>query len=243
MWCGAFRPVCHLIVERGHAHLTHGPKEQHHRPSINVMFRSAAVAYGARVVGVLLSGELDDGAAGLWEIERRNGITVVQNPEEATFPSMPLSALREVEVDHTMSAVEIGPLLARLAGDGELPAVASGDRSGERAKVETQLTDLTCPECRGSIWEVQRGNSKGYRCRVGHTYSARSMLAGHLAGQEKALYAAIVALEEGASLAHRLADQFDPQLGESLREEARERQSQAEQIREVLKERRSFMLE
>jgi two-component system, chemotaxis family, protein-glutamate methylesterase/glutaminase len=236
-------PDCHLIVERGHMHLSSGPKEQHHRPSINVMFRSAALAYAERVIGVLLSGELDDGTAGMWEIERRSGITVVQNPEEAMFPSMPLSALREIEVDHTVSAAEIGSFLYRLSGDGTPQATEMNHVEGEGMEVNAQLTDLTCPDCRGTIWEVRRGNSKDYRCRVGHTYSAKTMLAQHFEAQEKALYAAIVALEEGASLANRLADQFDIEFAASLREEARQRRKQAETIRQVLEERLSFEMD
>lgn len=233
-------PDHHLIIERGHVHLSNGPKEQRHRPCINVMFRSAVMAYGERVIGVILSGELDDGTAGLWEIQRRGGITIAQNPEEAAFPSMPLSALREIAVDYTLGAADMGPLLYGLAGGSETEAAKTDDRAGETVKVSAQLTDLTCPDCRGTIWELSRGNSKDYRCRVGHTYSAKSMLGGHFAAQEKALYAAIVALEEGASLANRLADQFDVEYADRLRTEARHRQSQAEAIRQVLKEREPF---
>jgi two-component system chemotaxis response regulator CheB len=230
-------PDHHLVIEPGHMHLTSGPREQHHRPCINVMFRSAAAAYGDRVVGVVMSGELDDGTAGLWEIERRRGITVVQNPEEAAFPSMPLSALREVEVDHTVNAAELGPLLARLAGTSLVTAAAKNNFEGKDMPEDVQLTDLTCPECRGTIWEVRRGKNKDYRCRVGHSYSAKSMLAGHFAAQEKALYAAIVALEEGASLANRLAAHFEGEGGERLRGEAQQRQAQAETIRGLLNQR------
>jgi two-component system chemotaxis response regulator CheB len=204
------------------------------------MFRSAALAYGERVIGVILSGELDDGTAGLWEIERRGGVSVVQNPEEAAFPSMPLSALREIEVDHTVSAADLGRLLYQLAGGLEQTVGHHNEFKGEDMEGEARLTDLTCPECRGTIWEVRRGNHKDYRCRVGHTYSAKSMLANHFAAQEKALYAAIVALEEGASLVNRLAGQFDTEYGERLRSEARERETQAETIRQLLKERLSF---
>src|SRR5262249_40455051 len=94
-------PDHHLLIERDHVHLTMGPKEQHQRPCINVSFRSAALAYTEQVVGVVLTGQMDDGTAGLWEIKRRGGIAVVQNPEEALYPSMPLSALREIEADYT----------------------------------------------------------------------------------------------------------------------------------------------
>jgi two-component system chemotaxis response regulator CheB len=232
-------PDCHLVVERDHIHLSSGPKEQHQRPCINVTFRSAAMAYGDRVVGVVLTGQMDDGTAGLWEIKRRNGIAVVQNPENAVFPSMPLSALREIEVDYTVSLDGIAPLLCRLA---------SGEGEQQRTKVETpamepKLTDLTCPDCRGTIWEVPYGNRSEFRCRVGHTFSARTMLAEHLATQERALYGAIVALEEGASLANRLAPHFDTATAVKLREEAQERESQAKAVLRILTERRAFSLD
>lgn len=113
-------PDRHLVIESNHVHLSSGPKEQHRRPCINVTFRSAAHTHGDRVVGVILTGEMDDGVASLYEIKRRGGIAVVQNPEEALFPSMPLSALREVKVDYTVSLTEMAPLLQRLAaGEGQ----------------------------------------------------------------------------------------------------------------------------
>jgi two-component system chemotaxis response regulator CheB len=232
-------PDYHLVIERDHIHLSLGPREQHHRPCINVLFRSAALAHGPRVTGVVLTGELDDGTAGLWEIKRRGGIAIIQNPETAAFPSMPLSALREVEADYVADIGEMGTVLTRVVAG----RVEHKRAEVEGAKVEPQLTDLTCPDCRGTIWEVPRGRVKEYRCRVGHTFSAKSMLSQHFAAQEKALYAAIVALEEGASLATRLAGEFEPSLGERLREEARERETQAENLRQLLKQRSSFSLD
>ncbi len=232
-------PDHHLVIERDHVHLSLGPKEQHHRPCINVTFRSAASAHGARVTGVMLTGELDDGTAGLWEIKRRGGIAIVQNPETAAFPSMPLSAVREIEADYIADISEMGALLTRIAASKTEHKRAEI----EGAKVEPYLTDLTCPDCRGTIWEVSRGRVKEYRCRVGHTFSPKSMLSEHFAAQEKALYAAIVALEEGASLVTRLAGEFEPSLGDRLRDEARERDAQAETLRQMLKERLSFSLD
>jgi two-component system chemotaxis response regulator CheB len=108
-------PDRHLVIQREHVHLSAGPREQHHRPCINVLFRSAALAYGERVVGTVLTGELDDGTAGLWEVKRRGGIAVVQNSERAAFPSMALSALREIEADYVAELGEIGALFLRLA--------------------------------------------------------------------------------------------------------------------------------
>jgi two-component system, chemotaxis family, protein-glutamate methylesterase/glutaminase len=229
-------PDFHLVVERGHIHLSTGPKEQHSRPAINVTFRSAALGYGERVVGVLLTGEMDDGVAGLWDIKRHGGVAIVQNPEEAYYSSMPLSALRELAVDYTIRLPEMGPLLCRLAvGEGE------GKRTSlEKEDMEPTLTDLTCPECRGTIWEVPMGNACEYRCRVGHTYSPKTMLAAAWATQENVLYSAIVALQEGASLANRLVDKFHPDLREPLLREARERQAEADTLRKLLAERRTF---
>jgi two-component system, chemotaxis family, protein-glutamate methylesterase/glutaminase len=112
-------PDRHLVVERGQVHSSMGPKEHHVRPGIDVTFRSAAAAYGERVVGVVLTGALDDGVAGLQEIKRRGGIAIVQSPEEALNPSMPLSAVREIAVDYTVPLAQIGPLLCRLAAGDE----------------------------------------------------------------------------------------------------------------------------
>ena len=238
-WIYVAPPDSHLLVERDHVHLSSGPKEQRHRPCINVTFRSAALAYGERVAGVVLTGELDDGTAGLWEIKRRGGIAVVQNPDDALFPSMPASALRDNKADYTVNLREMGSLLSRLAvGEGEPTSIQPGTRD-----MEPMLTDLTCPDCRGTIWEVPRGNSSEYRCRVGHSYSPKSMLSEHFGAQETALYAAVVALEEGASLTTRLTDKFEPELAPRLEEEARERRAEAEAIRKLLRERKSFSLE
>ena len=232
-------PDKHLVLQRGHIHLSVGPKEQHHRPSINVTFRSAAQAYEDRVTGVILTGGLDDGTAGLWEIKRHGGVAVVQDPEEAVFSSMPLSALREVQTDYIVRLSGMAQLIVRLATRGEEQKVSLG----ENMETEAKLTDLTCPDCRGTIWEVNRGGGHEYFCRVGHRYSAKAMLAEHFAAQEKALYAAIVALEEGASLASQLAHHFDPDTRDKLLQESREHRNHAEKIRGVLAERQSFSLD
>ena len=127
---------------------------------------------------------------------------------------MPLSALREAEADYVVDLASMGTLLGRLAtDDGEHECTEV-----EGPKMEPRLTDLTCPVCRGTIWEIPRGSGREYRCRVGHAFSPKTMLSEHFAVQEKALYCAIFALEEGASLAKRLADQFESPVGERLRE-------------------------
>jgi two-component system, chemotaxis family, protein-glutamate methylesterase/glutaminase len=233
-------PDHHLIIEREHMHVGVGPKENYQRPSINVTFRSAALAYGDRTIGVVLTGQLDDGTAGSWDIKRRGGTVIVQHPEDAAFSSMPLSTLREVEADYTVPLAEIGPLLGRLLKEN-----GSGDISVQRENpgMQPRVVDLTCPECRGTIWEVQNGPLMQYRCRVGHSFSPRSMLAEHTAAQEKALWAAIVALEEGAVLANKLAHQLEPQLRDQLLQESRQKQQQAAIIRTLIQEQPVFSLD
>jgi two-component system, chemotaxis family, protein-glutamate methylesterase/glutaminase len=232
-------PDHHLVVEHSHIHLSMGPKEQRQRPCINVTFRSAALAHGPRVLGVILSGQLDDGTAGLWDVKRRGGTAVVQNPESAAFPSMPLSAVRDVAVDYILPLNEIGPTLAKLCCED-----GNGSQSRETSKpMEPKLTDITCPDCRGTIWKVKRGNGSEYRCRVGHTYSAKSMLSEHFATQEKQIWSAIVALEEGAALANELIDQFAPELRSPLQGEARQRLEEASELRQILERRTSFGVE
>jgi len=126
----AARSDYHLVIERGRVRLRQSPKEPWNRPSINVLFRSAAAVYGNSVTGVILSGTLSDGMAGLWEIKSAGGVTIVQSPDDAKWPTMPLSALREVPVDHCLPAARIGRLLAGLAGPR-----AGWTGGGERVRI------------------------------------------------------------------------------------------------------------
>lgn len=172
-------PDRHLIISPDHIHLSRGPKEGLQRPSINVTFRSAAAAYGNRVIGVLLSGMLDDGAAGIWEIAKRDGVTVVQDPSEAPFPSMPLNALNDAIVHHTLKVSEIG---------ARLPLFVSGEVApkSERPRMERRMSHfagITCPECRGPLYET--GEPMEFRCRVGHVMSLQTLFDEHTSVQEK----------------------------------------------------------
>jgi two-component system chemotaxis response regulator CheB len=115
-------PDYHLLTQDSRIQLWRGPKENRHRPAINALFRSAAVAYGKRVVGIVLSGSLDDGAAGLWWVKKHGGIGVVQDPSDARFPDMPRAVLEHVDVDYVLPASEIGPLLAELTGGSATPS-------------------------------------------------------------------------------------------------------------------------
>jgi two-component system chemotaxis response regulator CheB len=226
-------PDRHLIVSEDHIHLSRGPKEGLQRPSINVAFRSAASAYGNRVIGVLLSGMLDDGAAGIWEIGKRDGVTIVQDPAEAPFPSMPLNALTDAVVHHTLPVPEIGPLLERLVREAVAPALHG---SNEQEKGMERFSGFTCPECRGPLYE--NGHRGEFKCRVGHVLSLKALFEEHTSTQERKLYEAIVALEEGADLAERMASEIaDDEQHNDLMREAEQLRHTVGVIRRLIEER------
>lgn len=220
-------PDRHLLVERDHLHVTSGPREHFSRPAVNPLFRSAAQAYGDRVIGVILSGQLDDGVAGLWEIKRQGGLAVVQDPADAAYPSMPASALENIEVDHAVSIAEMPALLSRLVlEDSEMkPAVLDETPEG------IHPVDITCPDCRGGLSAYRYGPVTEYRCRVGHAHSAASMTAPHREAQERALWAALVALEEGSVLSRHLADSG---RNETYAREAEDKARHAETLRALI---------
>ena len=232
-------PDRHLMVGRDHVHLTRSPIEGLQRPSINVTFRSAAVAYGERVVGVLLSGMLDDGASGLWEIARRRGITIVQNLDEAPFPSMPLNALKDAPVNYQLRATEIGPMLVQLAS--EVVEVDMPNTSTEPSENANHFSGFTCPECRGPLYESTTEPLE-FRCRVGHVFPLKTLLDEETGTQERKLYEAIVALEEGADLAEYAAARGVTGNG-NLKKEAAQLRSHAAAIRKLIEERLAPFLE
>src|SRR4051794_8703985 len=186
-------PDHHLLVHHDRIELSTGPKENQHRPAVNALFRSAALAYGPRVIGVVLTGTLDDGTAGLWEIKQRGGRTIVQEPNDALFPDMPRHALEQVPIDHVMSLRGLAPLLTDIVGQ---PVLIEANTKGEPMN-DVRRTTVTCPECRGPISELRQGPITEYACRVGHRYSPASFLSAHAEMRERTLWAAVVALEEG----------------------------------------------
>jgi two-component system chemotaxis response regulator CheB len=222
-------PNQHLLVSDGHVQLSAGPKENRHRPAVNTLFRSAALAYGPRVIGVVLTGALDDGASGLWEIKQRGGSAIVQEPSDALFPDMPRNALENVPVDYTVPLQEMATLLIAMAGQ----PIASQDSKGA-TMMEPRRTDLTCPECRGPITEFRNGPVSEFRCRVEHCYSPETFLAAHAETRERALWAAVVALEEGAQVARDLASSHLARVQRRLEKEAGDNESAALKIRELL---------
>jgi two-component system chemotaxis response regulator CheB len=206
-------PDHHLVIEDGRVRLSRGPTENGHRPAVDVLFRTASYNHGSRVVGVVLTGNLDDGTAGLAAIKRRGGIAIVQDPEDADYPGMPQSAIENVEIDHVLPLDEIGPLLGRLAlepaPDPYGPVKEAADmknkiETGEDREKGGTPSGFTCPDCGGALWESHENELVHFRCRTGHAYAPESLLAEQLGGLEWTLWAAVRALEENASLARRM---------------------------------------
>lgn len=194
----------HMFLDRGKVRLQPGPRENRSRPSIDVLFRSASLSYGSQVIGVVLTGNLDDGAAGLADVKARGGTAIVQDPEEAIAPSMPSSALEIVDVDFILPAKEIGPKLIELS-EAEVPERVQPISSRGSGVTPTGST-YSCPECGGVLEEVEEGKMLRFRCRVGHIYSPDSLVADQTDAVESALWAAIRSMEEQAEFAERLAN-------------------------------------
>ncbi len=206
----------HLLLLDGHLRLSHGPAESGHRPGVDPLFRSVARSAGPLGIGVVLSGSRDDGAAGLAAIVARGGTAVVQDPAEALYPSMPLAALRQAPTPHVVPAAKLGGLLAELTA---LPLKDPGLPPDDQLDAEVAMSDLApvtadefarpagfgCPSCGGALFQLGQGPSLRYRCRVGHAWSAESLLDEQALALEGALWMALRALEEKSELSRRLA--------------------------------------
>jgi two-component system chemotaxis response regulator CheB len=245
-------PDQHLLVEDGRVQVLQGPKENGFRPAIDPLFRSAAAAHATRVVGVILSGALDDGVHGLLRIKQRGGVAIVQNPEEAIVDALPLNAIKYVEVDHIAEAKKIAGLLVRLAdqpASEEVPpmqqdevieaTVADGvHHILESGKPGHAPSAFTCPDCGGSLWEMTNGKLVRYRCHVGHVYTADSLVMEKDSALENVLWSALRALEESVALRHRMAKRAREgkisSIAENFERRAREDEERARILRQFL---------
>jgi two-component system chemotaxis response regulator CheB len=217
-------PDKHLLIEDERIRLVHGPKENLHRPSIDALFRSGARWAGPRVIGVVLTGARDDGAVGMRAIKQRGGVTIVQDPLEAPFASMPMSVMKNIKVDYSLAVREIGPLLNELSrqtvehlGGYPVPEqieieakIAGQELDSEEliASVEKlgKVSSLTCPECHGALWEIRDEDILRFRCHVGHALAAEALSDGQSEMLEMALWSAVRALEEQMILAKRIVE-------------------------------------
>ncbi len=241
-------PNRHLLVDGNRIALSEGPTENGHRPAVNALFRSVALAFGPRATGVVLSGVLDDGTLGLAAIRSRGGTTIAQVPGEALFPAMPLSAIDAGVVDHEVSAAKVGGLLEQLANrefeergmerDFRLElenriAMARRFSTEVDAEVLGPPSGYTCPDCNGSLMGVSKAH---YRCRVGHAWTADALLRARDDEVENALWIAIRSLQEKSTLSRRLAGHVTPGL---LSERYQAIADEAEHATAVLSERLS----
>jgi len=196
-----------------------GPRENMHRPAIDPLFRTAAHHHGSRVIGVIASGALDDGTAGLQAVKEAGGIAVVQDPADAACASMPAHAMARVTVDHCVKAVDLASLLVHLVGvpapdssaPMQVPLETYEEVAGTRERAVTGAvigveSGLTCPECSGILREVHDGDVLRFRCRVGHAYTSQTMLEAQGEAVEKALWTAVRSLEERSILIGKLAE-------------------------------------
>jgi two-component system chemotaxis response regulator CheB len=246
-------PDHHLLVFRDHMRLYRGPRENGNRPAVDPMFRSAALAYGPRVIGVVLSGNLDDGTSGFLAIKGRGGLAVVQDPEEAMFPSMPQSAIDHVDVDYVTKMDHMAALLYELTQrppEGEeMVAADDTEKENEYAAIDLDrieqvaehpgvLAPFGCPDCGGTLWELREGSLVRFLCRVGHAWTSESLLTRQAETLDAALWTALRALEESASLSQELANRArsrgNVRVAQRLSDNAELASRRAAVVREVL---------
>ena len=251
-------PDHHLLVEPGIVTLTKGPKENRFRPAIDPLFRTAAQVYGPAAIGVVLTGSLDDGTAGLWVLKQLGGRAIVQDPADAMFPSMPRNAIRHVAVDHVVTVREIAPLLCEVLA---APIGGAAVESGPTLEVEVKIargenavragvedigdpSRFACPECHGVLLRLKEAQPMRFRCHTGHAYSLTSLVAAMNEGIEDALWTAIRSLEEGALLMQHVSEHL--RLGAAdaadLRQQAAEAHRQSERVRDVAHQREALTL-
>jgi two-component system, chemotaxis family, protein-glutamate methylesterase/glutaminase len=253
-------PDSHLVLEPNRLRLTKGPRENRFRPAIDPLFRSAAQVYGPAAVGVLLTGNLDDGTAGLWAIKQLGGVAIVQDPADAPYPSMPQSAIRHVDVDHVVPLAQIPPLLERVVAT---PLHEGGAAVPDRINIEVNIakaedpvnagieqlggpSPYACPDCHGVLLRLDGGGNVRFRCHTGHAYSAESLLAAINERVEDALWNAVRAIDEGARFIRHVSEHLQPidsGRAERFASEALEARRQSEAVRQIVTAREALRSE
>ncbi len=248
-------PDRHLIIEDDHIRITRGPKENRFRPAIDALFRSAAYVYGSRVIGVILSGALDDGTAGLWTIKKRGGIAIVQDPDDAEVPAMPENAIREVPVDYILPVAEMAPLIVKLCNQKITEQKHNDMEEDKKTEREIrialqehvpgqgmqfgELAPFSCPECHGVLSAIKEGSLVHYRCHTGHAFSPNSLLVAITENIEQSLWDSLRGVEESISLLNHIGDHYaennQPHYAALYFQKAREALELGQQLRKVFK--------
>lgn len=252
----------HLVVVDGGLRVTRGPKECRSRPAIDVLFRSASVVHEERVIGVVLSGALDDGTAGLWAIKDRNGLALVQNPGEAGHDSMPKSAIQHVAVDFIGTVKELADEIAKqvrieIKPRQEQPAnnrhliesgiSINGNGLGTGVMGLGQISNYTCPDCHGVLVQIKEGSIVRFRCHTGHAFSVKTLIADVNAAIDKGLWDTLRAVEERIMLLRQMADLAEddgnPDNAERYRAQANKAERRLNPLRELVLDPDFFKLE
>ncbi|MDB5844147.1 MAG: CheB methylesterase [Polaromonas sp.] len=242
----------HLMATPQGIRLSRGPKEGRSRPSVDVLFRSAATAFGPRVIGVILSGALDDGTAGLWAVKDHQGVALVQAPDEAMQPSMPQSAIAHVQVDLVGTvealAARVGELMGTAAPEGMKTAntqlALENHIAMEGNALKAGVMDLgkvskyTCPDCHGVLVQIEEGPIVRFRCHTGHAFSLKSLMAQVNEAIDSGLWATLRAVEERVMLLRQMAQlaQASGASGDAarLRQEADESEKRIQPLRDLV---------
>ena len=246
-------PDYHMLIQDGRIRITRGPKENRFRPAVDPLFRSAAYSYGNRVIGVILSGALDDGTAGLWTVKHYGGIAIVQNPMDAEVPSMPENAIRVVNIDHSVGVPELPALLVRLSKEpvSENVNVMQDEQTKREIEIAAEesalqknilsfgvLSPFTCPECHGVLSRLQNDNIIRYRCHTGHAYTVDALMAALTEKIEDSLYNAIRAMDESVMLLNHLGDHYaeanQPKLAALYFKTAKEAYERSQPVRKTV---------
>lgn len=246
------RPNNHLFVSNGTMHLSSGPRENLFRPSIDVLFRSGAVSCQNKVIGILLTGQLNDGVSGLEAIHRCGGLTMVQNPASAEFPDMPKTAIENVDIDYVVNLEDMSSVIHKIMQEG-LPkrrTIPKGlQRENEIAtKIKSQISledklghqvSISCSSCGGPLWEMKNSGIKRYRCHVGHAFTEEALLRGQNEALEEALWISLRTLEEKNALLLRMASDYESKGSKIL---ARSYSDKRDEVSNHLKKIRSVLL-
>lgn len=253
------RPDHHLLIEEGRVRVTHGPKENRFRPAVDPLFRSAAYAYDKRVIGVILSGALDDGTAGLWTVKHYGGVAIVQDPMDAEVASMPENAMRQVKVDYCTGVSQLADLLVRISKETVTQntqamkderirkeiQVAAEERALEKGILNFgELSPFTCPDCHGVLSKITDGNITRYRCHTGHAYSADALIAAVTEKIEDSLYSAIRSMDESIILLNDIGDHYaeanHPKLAALYFKKCKEAMGRSEFVRKAVSDHQQF---
>jgi two-component system chemotaxis response regulator CheB len=242
----------HLMIDGNKIRVTRGPKESRARPSIDVLFRSAAISFGPQVIGVVLTGALDDGTAGLWTVKDMGGKALVQDPNGAEYRSMPESAAAHVEVDATLSITDLAKEISRLTQEGlnmaktpprpgtkmENMIAAEGNALNSGVMTLGRVSGYTCPDCHGALVQIEEGSIVRFRCHTGHAFSLKALLVEVSESIDTGLWDTLRAIEERIMLLKQMAEIASKagsiETAASCRQQASDAEIRIKPIRELV---------